>query len=131
MLWVRIPLMWCVLDTTLCDKVCPWLATGLWFSLYNIMWWSLSVTCDRSVVFSIQHYVIKFVRDLRQVGGFLYTTLCDKVCLWLATGRWFSLVALVSSTNKTEPHDITKILLKVALKHHNPNPEMSVWIYLP
>jgi hypothetical protein len=24
----------------------------------------LSVTCDRSVVFSIQHYVIKFVSDL-------------------------------------------------------------------
>jgi hypothetical protein len=43
-----------------------------------------------------------------------------------ATGLWFSLGALVSSTNKTEPQDITKILLKVALKHHNPNPEMSV-----
>jgi len=24
------------------------------------------------VVFSIQHYVIKFVSDLQQVGGFLY-----------------------------------------------------------
>ena len=32
------------------------------------------------VVFSIQHCVIRFVSDLRQVGGFLYTTLCDKVC---------------------------------------------------
>jgi hypothetical protein len=30
-----------------------------------------SVTWDRSVVFSIQHYVIKFVSDLRQVSGFL------------------------------------------------------------
>jgi len=30
----------------------------------------LSVTCDRSVVFS-GSYVIKFVSDLRQVGGFL------------------------------------------------------------
>jgi hypothetical protein len=38
------------------------------------------VTCGRSVVFSIQHYVIKFVIELQQVGGFLYTTLCDKVC---------------------------------------------------
>jgi hypothetical protein len=34
----------------------------------------------RSVVFSIQHYVIKFVSDWRQVSGFLYATLCDKVC---------------------------------------------------
>jgi hypothetical protein len=26
------------------------------------------------------------------------------------------------STNKTDYHDITEILLKVAFKHHNPNP---------
>jgi len=45
----------------------------------------------------------------------LGTTLCDKVCQWLPTGRWFSLGIQVSSTNKTDPHDITEILLKVAL----------------
>jgi hypothetical protein len=44
--------------------------------------------------------------------GVLNTTLCDKVCQWLATGRWFS---PVSSTNKTDRHDITEILLKVVL----------------
>ena len=70
------------------------------------------MTCDRSVVFSIQHYVIKFVSDLRQVGGFLYITLCDKVCQWLAAGRWFS---PGTSINKTDRQDITEILLKVAL----------------
>jgi hypothetical protein len=43
------------------------------------------------------------------------TTLCDKVCQWLATDRWFSPGPLVSSTNKTDSHDITEILLKVAL----------------
>ena len=48
-------------------------------------------------VYSIQHYVIKFVSDLRQVGGFL------RYC------------TPVSSTNKTDRHDITEILLKVAL----------------
>jgi hypothetical protein len=34
-------------------------------------------------MYSIQHYVIKFVTDLQQVSAFLYvlyTTLCDKVC---------------------------------------------------
>jgi hypothetical protein len=31
-LWVRITLRGGVLDTTLCDKVCQWLSTGLWFS---------------------------------------------------------------------------------------------------
>ena len=43
------------------------------------------------------------------------TTLYDKVCQWLATGRWFSPGPLVSSTNKTDCHDITEIMLKVAL----------------
>jgi hypothetical protein len=80
------------LNTTLCDKVCQWPATGRWFSpctlwvwiphiarctQYNIMWYSLSVTCDRSVVYS----------------GY--------------------------STNKTNRHDISKILMKVAVNTIN------------
>jgi hypothetical protein len=46
-------------------------------------------------VYLIQHYVITFVRDLRQVDGFLW-------------------VFPVSSTNKTDCRDITEILLKMA-----------------
>ena len=45
-------------------------------------------------VYSIQHYVIKFVSDLRQVGGF---------CRVLRVPPQIKLT-----------HDITKILLKVA-----------------
>jgi hypothetical protein len=52
-------------------------------------------------VYSIQHYVIKFVSDLRQVGGFLR-------------------FSPVSSTNKTDRHDMAEILLKVALNIINP-----------
>ena len=44
-----------------------------------------------------------------------WTTLCDKVCQWLGTSRWFSPGPPVSSTNKTDCHDITEILLKVTL----------------
>ena len=44
-------------------------------------------------VYSIQHYMIK-------------------ICQRLATRRWFS---PVSSTNKPDSHDLTEILLKVAL----------------
>jgi hypothetical protein len=44
----------------------------------------------------VQHYVIKFVSDLRQVSGFLQGP-------------------PISSTNKTDRQDITEILLKVAL----------------
>jgi hypothetical protein len=51
--------------------------------------------------------------------GVLDTTLCDQVCQWLAAGRWFSPDIPVSSTNKTDRHDITEILLKVALNTIN------------
>jgi len=44
--------------------------------------------------------------------GIFVNTLCDRICQWLATGRWFS---PVSSTNKTDRHAIVEILLKVAL----------------
>ena len=47
--------------------------------------------------------------------GILETTLCDKVSQRFATDRWFSAGTPVSSTNKTDRHDITEILLKVEL----------------
>ena len=47
-------------------------------------------------------------------------TLCYKVCQWLATDQWFSSGTPVSSTNKTDCHDITEILLKVALNTIKP-----------
>ena len=57
----------------------------------------------------------------RSWRGVLDTTLCDKVCQWLATGQWFPLGTSVCSINKTDRHDITEILLKVTLNtinHH-------------
>ena len=47
--------------------------------------------------------------------GVLDTVFCDKVCQWLAAGQWFSPGTSVSSTNKSDPHDITEILLTVVL----------------
>jgi len=52
----------------------------------------------------------------------LDTTLCDKVCHWLATGQWFSPGTPVFSTNKTDYHDITEILLKMMLNTINLKP---------
>jgi hypothetical protein len=57
--------------------------------------------------YSIQHYVINFSQ-------------------WLVTGRWFSPGTPVSSTNKTDSHDITEILLKVAL--NTINQPYCLWI---
>jgi hypothetical protein len=42
------------------------------------------------------------------------TTLCNKMCQWLATGLWFSLGPPVSPINKTDRHDIAVIVLRVA-----------------
>ena len=53
--------------------------------------------------------------ELRSWRDVLDATLCDKVCQGLVTGQRFSAGTLVSSTNKTDRHDITEILLKVAL----------------
>jgi hypothetical protein len=59
--------------------------------------------------------------------GVLDTTFCDKVMS--VTCNRFSPGTPVSSTNKTDCHGITEILLKVVLKHHNPNPK-NTDIYL-
>ena len=60
------------------------------------------------------------------------TTFCDKVCQWLVASRWFSPDSPVSSPNKTDSHDITEILLKVAfntIKQTNKqtNPYYAWW----
>ena len=42
-------------------------------------------------------------------------------CQGLTTDQWFSPGTAVSSTNKTDRHDITEILLKVSgINHHKP-----------
>ena len=58
--------------------------------------------------------------------GVLDTTLCDKVCQWLATGRWFSPSTPVSSTNKTDRHNIIEILLIIALNTINLNQTLPI-----
>jgi hypothetical protein len=45
----------------------------------------------------------------------------DKVYQLLAHGRYFSPGTPASSTTKTGRHDISEILLKVALKHQKSN----------
>ena len=56
---------------------------------------AVSLNPAHSEVYSMQHYVIRFVSDLQQVSGFI-------------------LELSFSSTGKTDRHDITEILLKMA-----------------
>jgi hypothetical protein len=59
----------------------------------------------------------------------LDTTSRDKVCQWLAAGRLFAPGTPVSSTNKTDRHDITEILLKVALSTITLTPNIIISTY--
>jgi hypothetical protein len=55
----------------------------------------------------------------------LDTTLYDKVCHWLGTSLLYSPGPLVSSTNKTDHHDMTEILFENGAKHLNITQKVS------
>jgi hypothetical protein len=69
------------------------------------------------------HWCCEF--EPRSWRGVFDATLCDTVCQWPATGRWFSPGTPVSSTNKTDRHLITEILLKVALRTIKPTDQLK------
>ena len=54
-----------------------------------------------------------WVRILFRCWCTRYNITWYKICQWLVAGQWFSPYTPVSSTNKTDRHDITEILLKV------------------
>jgi hypothetical protein len=104
----------------------------------QLEWWYVLIyhmTCDQlwPFVVVINIYLCNqcispltlWVRTLFR-RGVLDTTLCDKVCQSLATGRWFSPGTLVSSTN----HDIAEVVLKVALNTINQQ-KHKFWVWFP
>jgi hypothetical protein len=73
-------------------------------------WWPLTeITKPPSLLAIVNPYYAKCE------WGALHTILYDKVCQWLETGQWFSLGPVVSSTDKTDLHEIIEILWKVVL----------------
>jgi hypothetical protein len=88
------------------------------FNNISVILWQSVLLVEETGVPIEDHWNCEFEscswRDL------LNTTLCDKVCQWLAAGWWFSPGTPTSSTNKTDRHNITEILLS-DIKHHNPN----------
>ena len=73
---------------------------------------ALSYDLAENVLLICKLYSVFYIISL-----FIYVI---KVCQWFVTGQWFSSGTPVSSTNKTDHHDITKIL-KVALNTINLN----------
>jgi hypothetical protein len=99
-----------------------------WYCQYQ---WTDCETLNYQSVWHQMHYDItdknnKVSLKCRNMRCVLYTALCDKVCQWFATGQWFSPCTPISSTNKTDRHDIAEILLKVALKS-KPNQTISTY----
>jgi hypothetical protein len=85
--------------------------------IYRILLISIVINATfQSVYFiTLNRNICIHIYNIQSLRGVLDTTLCDKVCQWLARGRWLSLGTPISSTNKTYLHDITEILLKVVL----------------
>jgi len=93
-----------------------------WIAIIRPLLWCRG-GCDHMVVGFMTTYAIsayyhrrcEFESRSGEVNSIFDTILCDKVCQWLAAVWWFSLGTPVSSTNETDHHDISEILLKVAL----------------
>jgi len=81
----------------------PMIEGPLWSWSYGS--WIYNFLCNRCL-----SSLKLWVRTLLMVRFTWYN-----VCYWLATGQWFSSGSPVSSTNKTDRHNITEILLKVVL----------------
>ena len=62
-------------------------------------------------------------------GSWIYNYLCNTFCQWLATFLWVFPGTPVSPINKADPHDITEILLKLALHTINLNEVLFLWIW--
>ena len=75
--------------------ICSWFSFTCMFVMVITKVVSLYPSQVGYTRYNIMHYVIKFVSDM--------------------AGQWFSPGTPVSSTNKTDRHDITEILLKVVL----------------
>ena len=74
-----------------------------------------TTTC---AITAYHHYNREF--EPRSWRGVLDTSLYDIVCQWLLPGRWFiSASTPISSTNKTDRHNIIEILMKLAFTTKN------------
>jgi len=103
-----------------------WTVNTNFFPLFNFLYLPIPIAKWPSWLWSYGSWIYNYICNqclsplslwvripLRR--GVFNATFCDKVCQWLAAGQWFSLGTPVFSTNKTDRHNITEILLKVAL----------------
>ena len=85
-----------------------------WSWLYGS--WIYNYLCNQCLLLLKLWVRIPFRREVPDI------TLCDKVCQWHVTGRWFSPGTPVSSTNKTDCHEsrYNWNTVESGAKYHNP-----------
>jgi hypothetical protein len=122
----------CFIIVIYCDRNCilclffPSVKCALYHFIFNpkyYLWLFINQNCDFLSLY-LQFYPIHYVIYTHSWWGVLAidTPLCDKDCQWLVAGT------PVSCTNKTDHHDITEILLVVALSTINLNLKQKLTI---
>ena len=119
-------MLWNLNGSILYTSTCPLILSYSWIIFFYVIYDTAKLLSIAGSSWSwpygswIYHYLqlclpplILWVRTLRGV----FDKTCDKVCQLLTTDRCFSPGTPVVSTNKTDHHDISEILLKVALKN--------------
>ena len=87
--------------------VASWYFVPRFFKINDTMWDAL----DQALIYFLIGYIyFSFNFQIKKKTRTLDATLYDNVWQWLVAGRWFSPGTPVSSTNKTDRHDITEIL---------------------
>ena len=81
---------------------------------WGALWYITDLSFYQNSAFKIFKWSFISIRlDIVYVYIYIYIYIIHQ--LWLIAGQWFSPGPPVSSTNKTDRHDITEISLKVAL----------------
>ena len=87
--------------------------------------WSYSFVFTTACAISAYHHrICEF--DPRSWRGILDTTICDKVCQWLTTGRW-CLRVLWLHPSINWPSRYSWNIVESGVKHHKPKSKPEIW----
>ena len=138
-LWVQISLRRGVPDTTLCDKVCRWLATSQWFSPGTPPPIKLTATCTLSCC--ICHTIMLYLVHYHAVSGTLSCCICHTIMLFLAHYHavsatlscciWYTIMLYLVHYHAVSGYYIQFIEIHKKVKFHNlRNIESSLMYWL-
>jgi hypothetical protein len=120
-LHLRFPKWWCKWDMRTKPKD-QWKPSNFYLTKQGpLSSWSYGM----SWIYISVYYHLSFVFKACSWRGVLDTTVCDKVCQWLAARRWFSPGIFIHQ--KILPPRYNWNIVENGLKNHNPNPNPN-WL---